>query len=262
MYYYVYDSFLNDPKYNKIINQVEIQLTDLGISGRIGRLSLLNNARELIEDQIKRGVKTIVVVGNDKTVNDTINIIADQNVIVGIIPIGEPGDNKIAASLGINNPTEACEILSKRIIKTIDLGKINNQYFISNVKIKNARISLECDDKYKVQVPKGDSEVNIYNLKTDGNNKFAKKYFNPSDGNLTTVIQPAGTKLQKIKNFIFRIENGISESIFMIKKIAISDDGKEVSIGTDGTDKLYTTPALVEIVPDKLMLIVGKNRAF
>jgi len=89
MYYYIYDSFLSDKKYRKLLAQIETRLTDLGINGKINRLSFLKNIRDLITDEIKNGQNTIVVLGNDSTINKVINIIADLDVFLGIIPIGK-----------------------------------------------------------------------------------------------------------------------------------------------------------------------------
>jgi len=41
----------------------------LGLNGKIIRLGLLENINEAVENEIKRGAKTIVAVGSDKTVH-------------------------------------------------------------------------------------------------------------------------------------------------------------------------------------------------
>ena len=46
MYYYLYDSRLNDKKYNNVIAKIETRLTDLGINGKINRLSFLKNINQ------------------------------------------------------------------------------------------------------------------------------------------------------------------------------------------------------------------------
>ena len=128
MYLYLYDSFLNSSKHTKMLARVEMRLTDLGIGGKIARLSPLKNIRELIKDEVKNGVKTVVAVGNDKTVIQIVNDIAEHAVTLGIIPVGK--NNKIAAALGISGTDEACPILSARKLEKIDLGKANNTYFL------------------------------------------------------------------------------------------------------------------------------------
>ena len=58
MYLYLYDSFLNNPKFGNKLAKIETRLTDLGIGGKISRLSPLKNLEELVSDEIKNGVKS------------------------------------------------------------------------------------------------------------------------------------------------------------------------------------------------------------
>ena len=67
MYYYIYDSYLAEKKYESTIARIENRLTDLGINGKINRLSFLKNIHQIIGEEVKRGVKTVVVVGSDET---------------------------------------------------------------------------------------------------------------------------------------------------------------------------------------------------
>ncbi len=157
MYLYLYDSFLNNKKYSNLLARVETRLTDLGVGGKIYRLSPLRNVQELMADEIRNGTKTVVVVGNDKTLNQVVNIAAQYNIVVGLIPVGP--DNNIARILGIPEGEAACTVLSARIIEKIDLGKINNTYFLSGADIKDSVLmqksnkpaifgtSLKCDSQ-------------------------------------------------------------------------------------------------------------------
>ncbi|KKQ56205.1 MAG: hypothetical protein US74_C0017G0013, partial [Parcubacteria group bacterium GW2011_GWA2_38_13] len=77
MYLYLYDNSLNSNKYHKLLSHIEMRLTDLGIGGKISRLSPLKNLQDLISDEIRFGVKTIVAVGNDETVSMVINNIVN-----------------------------------------------------------------------------------------------------------------------------------------------------------------------------------------
>ena len=123
MYFYIYDQFVQEKKYQSLLAKIENRLTDLEIQGKIGRLTLLNNSEDLIKKAVADGANTIVAVGDDYTVGKIIDVIAYfPNVCLGIIPIGS--HLKIARTLGISNGIEACNILASRIIKKIDLGKI------------------------------------------------------------------------------------------------------------------------------------------
>ncbi len=253
MYLYLYDSFLNDKKYSRLLARIETRLTDLGIGGKIFRLSPLRNTDELLADEIKSGVKTIIVVGNDKTFGQIVNLAAKLEVPLGLIPIGS--ENKIAQMLGIPKEEEACSIIAARIIKKIDLGKANNTYFLSNLLITGQKLTIECESKYKITTEK-ENQINICNLKPLFASNVGSKYFDPQDGFLEILIQPISTGFFQM----FKKPDGFKKSIIPFKKISINSKDS-IPITTD-SKKILKTPVKIEIVPKKLRLIVGKNRIF
>src|SRR3989344_5440347 len=153
MYLYLYDSFLNKKKYAAPLARIETRLTDLGIGGKIFRLSPLRNVEELIADEIRTGTKTIIPVGHDRTLSQIVNVSARFELTIGLIPIGP--DNTIARTLGIPEGEAACNILAARIVKRIDLGRINNVYFISNLQlnVNGQAVTLQCEDQYIITPP-------------------------------------------------------------------------------------------------------------
>lgn len=252
MYLYLYDSFLNNKKYSNLLAKIETRLTDLGIGGKIFRLSPLRNATELLNEEAKNGIKTVVVVGNDKTFGQIINIVAQLNTTLGFIPVGP--ENKIAQILGINSPEEACNIIAARIIQKVDLGKANNTYFLSNITIESGQLTIECEDKFNV-TPQNQDQISICNLRPlFALNQGPTDYFNPQDGFLEILIQPLTRKLFR------RSKQTGNSSIIPFKKIAIRSRDS-LPVVTDG-QKILKTPVKIEIVPKKLKLIVGKNRMF
>ena len=94
MYYYIYDSFLNANKYKKILGRIEVSLSNFGIQGKKQRLNILHHQKEAIEEAIRRGAKTIVLVGNDRGVGQAINTLAKYDIAGGIIPIGDENENR------------------------------------------------------------------------------------------------------------------------------------------------------------------------
>ena len=99
MYVYLYDNFLRERKYNKLVKAMEISLTDFGIAGKILRLHNFVDAKPIIDDEIKRGAKTFVVVGNDRTLGHVLSRAATAGCTFGFIPIGS--FTSIAGVLGI-----------------------------------------------------------------------------------------------------------------------------------------------------------------
>jgi hypothetical protein len=248
MYLYIYDSFLNDKKYADLLIKIEKRITDLGIKGKIARLSILKNMKELIIDGVKEGVETVVAIGNSQTFARVINIVADLDVTLGMIPVDN--NNPIARVLGIPPRTLACEVLASRIIKKIDLGKINNYYFINAAEIENGDVIIEYSD-FKVSPVTTNSRVTLHNF---ASNEQLGGASSPVDGILEAVITP-------IKSTILGKKN-ISGTVLPFTKIKIGSGGDEqISILTD-EQIILKTPAEVTVAPQKLKVIVGSDRSF
>lgn len=259
MYYYLFDSFVNNKKYKKTTNRIEHRLTDLGLHSKIGRLSMLNSLKELVQDQIKRGVKTIVMVGDDNTFMQGVDAVANYNVVLGMIPIGPPEKNHIAKAMGIPLEEKACDVLSARIIETIDLGKINNHYFFSSAEIQSNNAIIRCDGKYNIRPNDSEFIVQIYNFNTEIDKRDKKAYlFDPKDGYLETLVKESDSFLPKISNFFKK--SAIVDSIFSNKKVDIIGP-ESIPVLIDKRE-VINTPATIEVVPKKLKVIVGKERMF
>ncbi len=248
MYLYIYDSFLNDKKYTDLLIKIEKRITDLGIKGKVARLSVLKNMKELIMDGVKEGVQTVVAIGNNQTFAKVINVVADLDVTLGLIPVDN--DNSIAKTLGIPPKVLACDILASRIIKKIDLGKINNYYFINTAEIVNGDVVIEYND-FKVQPITTHNKITLYNFATNENVRVVS---NPVDGILEAVITP-------IKSTLFGKKN-IAGTVLPFTKIKIGSNAEEqISILTD-EQIIMKTPAEISMGPQKLTIIVGSERSF
>ncbi len=268
MHYYLYDSFLNDSKYQKTLHKIENRTVDLGINGKIGRMSMLISPERLVKDEIKKGAKTIIAVGNDKTIDKVISAIAGENVTLGIIPVGK--DNEISKTLGIPEGNLACDILSQRRIKKIDLMKVNNLYCLSNLSMKIKDTEVICEDNYKISLPKKRGEIYVYNLATKDNLRKSLEltidldnYFNPDDGVLDLVVK--STKKSIVSKILKVAGRKCSDkiddvSIIPVKKIKVADKNLTSAICDNST--VIKTPLTLEVVPNALSIIVGKERDF
>src|SRR5690349_13808036 len=128
MYFYVFDSYLQDRKYANEVARVETRLGTLGIQGRQEKITILKNIHEALKEAIKRGATTIVAVGNDKTVTKILPQVVEHGLTLGLIPLGP--EQTIADSLGIPHGVSACDSLSRRVMRRLDVGQANNQYFL------------------------------------------------------------------------------------------------------------------------------------
>ena len=257
MYYYIYDTYLSEAKYEKIIDRVKTRLLDLEIQGRHEKLTLLKSVDELVVDEAKRGTNTIIVVGNDKTFLKIVDAAAKNNITLGYIPIGE--GNSLADCLGLPPEDKAAEVIAARKIVSFDLGRASNQYFFSNLTIsKNLdRLSVE-KDNYKI-VPQSDCvEIGVSNFyfPVEGASFDRKmKKFSAQDQKLELVIKTQSGK----KHWFSRRTNGkrvdsvIQGTEFRIKSF------EYLPITLDGY-KILKTPVAVDVAPVMLKVIVGKSR--
>jgi len=244
MHVYIYDDYLSKGKYHKTINRLEIRLTDLGLNGKIIRLGGIKNIKGAIQNEIKLGAKTIIAVGNNQTVNKIIGAIIDTDLygdfqkktLLGIIPIGD--DNSIATSFGIKNEAEACNILLARRIEKIDLGLVGKYYFLNQASIQSSGTTIVINN-YSIETgEKG--EIKIINLLSDNDTGIKS---NPHDGLLDIYI-----KTRKK-----------DKTCLTAKKLTITSSENRLLI--DGVMEVET-PTDVEIMKDRVNVIVGKNRMF
>jgi hypothetical protein len=61
---YLYDQSLGAKRHQKLLEQLETRLTDLGISGKICRLGPMTRVEETVRQELVKKPKTIVVVGS------------------------------------------------------------------------------------------------------------------------------------------------------------------------------------------------------
>ncbi len=245
MYCYLYDEFLQENKrYERELLQIENRLTDLGIAGKISRLALFRNAEEMIRDEIDRGVKTVVVLGNDDTVRKLLDVISESDITLGIIPIGPK--NELARLLGIPQGIAACDVLSARRVEQIDMGTINGRKFITGVHVPNFKAELMCNDgSYRI-VATSHADLHIDNL---------AEVTNPCDGILEANIR-ASVKTGWGPFARHRETN----SILPFRFLAIRSE-KPIALYADG-EEMQGTRFDIGIEPMTLKVIIGKQRAF
>lgn len=261
MHVYIYDSFLNKRRYDNVLARIETRLTDLGLNGKIARLGLMKNIKSIVENELKRGAKTIVAVGNDQTTSQVINAMAGAEQIkmpknsapLGIIPVGK-NNNYIASSLGIELEELACDILAARRIEKADLCLANNYFFISNATITSQGTILEINKNYSIEIT-GQGEINIINMPIHNKLLPRSAKYSPSDGIFELFIKT------KESGGFFKINAGaVGESIFSLKRLTILND-KNCPAILDGVLEV-PTPVEISILKQKLNVIVGKERSF
>ncbi len=255
MYFYLYDAYLNHQKYEGTLAKIENRLIDLGINGKVERLSLLKSVVELVTEGIKTGALTVVAVGNDDTFKKVLNVLAKYHIAMGFIPIGTT--SHMARVLGIPPEEKACDVLSARLTEKIDLGKVNNHYFFSAVEIPAKQmVSIEFDGKFHVTPLHFRDTITVSNMgpilgRSEASSQNVR---NPKDGLLEVTFQP-------LKGGVFTQKKMLKPSVFLGKKLNVTGGEQKITMVADGKTVLQG-PATIEILPKRLKLIVGKNRLF
>lgn len=253
MYVYIYDNFLRQRKYESEIKKIETRLTDYGIAGKIIRLQNYSDARPLIEEEIKKGTTTIVIVGNDGTFGQVLSRSAVCPVLFGFLPLGQ--ENSIAEVLGIPVGEESCEVLSKRRKLKLDVGWFNNRYFVSHLHIPPSEIEIEYDEKFLVSFRDRKAELVVCNLQPFvwEKSKKEKIIVHPQDGKLEAFVRPSTGK----GIFFEKFED---PSIFPFEEMIVSGR-KPFLVEADGkTSK--ETEIKIRLSKKRLEMIVGKDRKF
>ncbi|MGI6347628.1 MAG: diacylglycerol kinase family protein [Patescibacteria group bacterium] len=235
---FLYDEITD--KYKKKIKRVEEELNRLSLQGKIIYLKNVKNLKESLLEEINNGAKTIISVGNNKTVNNIVNILANisDNIPISLIPIGP--NNSIAESLGIKNEKNACFILSSRRIENLNVCQANESFFIEQATIKAQGSRIYIDNNFKISSDRK-GEIFIYNIAP--NNYPKKDLVNPKNKTLHIYIKTG------LKN-----ETHISG-----KTIEVKNETEELIL--DGAINI-SSPIKINVTKKSIPFIVGKLRSF
>ena len=253
MYVYIYDNFLRQKKFDDVVKAMETRLTDYGIAGKIIRLQHFTNAEAIIEEEVKRGATTVVIVGNDDTFGHVLSRAATCDVLYGFLPVGSP--NTIAQVLGIPVGVEAADVLSRRRRLKLDVGWFNNRYFISQLHVPPSAITVTYDERFQVSARTGKMELVVCNLQPFVWQERGKEPYvvHPQDGKLEAFLRPMMRKgLWKDiyeEPSIFPFEEMIVKSKTPFPVYADGKESKETKI-------------VIRLAKKKIDMIVGKERRF
>lgn len=262
MYLYIYDTFLNNnPRYAVVLEKIQQRLLDLGINGRVEKLSVLKSLQELVKGGKRAGAKTIVAIGGDKLLTQLLHITPNfPDITVGYIPIEEK--SILAQIFGIPQAEKACDILSSRIIKIIDAAKVNGKYFFASLESPEHAFSISCDDQFRLSFQPDTKKVVIANLGSilTGTANPSQSLRDPHDGFLEILTE--SSKNQGLGNWFRRSgKSSSSESVIHGKKLKVESGSSPIAWLADGQE-VIKTPFQVEIMPQQLKIIVGKERMF
>lgn len=259
MHIYLYDYFLGAKRYDQILARIETRITDLGLNGKIIRLGVANSVFDAIENEIKKGAKTITAVGNDSLFNRVIDAMAklaissqlNKDVPIGFIPVGKK-NNEIAKFIGLPPEEEACDILSARRIQRIDLGLANNNYFLSRAAITTKGTTVEIDKDYSIEIMEP-GEICVVNLPIDIDLPETIKP-KVDDGVMELLIRTGGRGFVPVRK-----NKNAGPSVFSFNSLKILNKSHPVIL--DNSTKV-NAPVRINVALEKINLIVGRDRMF
>jgi len=296
MYYYIVDK----PKYksryfDRLIRRISGRLMNLNIDGEFAQSSPIRTVKRLAQLGLEKKYQTIIVIGQDESFNQALQVIAGSETALGFIPLTR--SSYIAQILGTSNILEACRVAASRKMETVDLARVSGKYFFSflnlgfgikiaryvkstginnlkkriNIffdllKYKAPQVEFECDGNFRIRCKLFMVQiVNSINTKEFQDAPFmASQIFSPQDGFLNLIIVPKLSSFGRLKNaksiFSGSFKSLSEISLFKAKKITVTAPKTEFAFA-DGV-KIGKTPLQIDVAPKKLRVITGKERTF
>lgn len=280
MYYYIFDQgALGVEKFEQLQTESTGLMAEFKISGESARVTPLRSISDLVDTASQRGAKTLVACGSDDTFNLMLAALKGRDFVLGFIPFDE--NSYLAKILGLDSVFTGVKTIAARRLEKIDLAKIAGNYFISflefgvmshhlktaglfaNLKmlsVEPRKLQISIDDAYNLNLEALGGLV----INTRSASCHSKTIANPTDSNLDLLILE---KLSKTK--IFRYRKIIAEGCLeRVPKTTVVKCKKIEFLEPRGTPLtmlgriVAKFPATVEIIPERLRLIVGKNRTF
>lgn len=107
----------------------ECKRHDIDLS-KINILKKDTNLKQVITNIKKRQPELVLVGGGDGTISDAVDFFAGSTIQVGVLPLGTT--NNFARSLGLPLEIDAAiAAIKKGSVSAVDLGKINEEYFVN-----------------------------------------------------------------------------------------------------------------------------------
>lgn len=235
MFFYLYDAIVLDKKFAGLLERVESRIIELGINGRIERLTPLRNIKELIANGVRNGAHTVVVLGTDNTFLHAMQVVAREDVTLGFLPFGE---STLGALFGITDPLEGCNSLSRRITKQLALGKANQTFFLNTITATvPSGTQLKCNNQWSLITRVDHSELTVANT-----------------GALQITVQPQTSA----KGFLHKAKP-FQATRLVVKELKLEHPDTALPLLLDGETTLKT-PVTITIKPKAIKVIVGKHR--
>lgn len=270
--------------------QLKEQLKAVASEFVIKKTKKSGDAKEFAEEAALNDYEAVFVLGGDGTVSEAVNglMLHESKLPLGIIPLGTV--NNVARAVGIPmNPEKAIDSLEQLTVQQIDVGKLNDRFFISSTSvgpIPESVQEVDVDMKTKfgvfayliegIKALKND-ETYTFELDIDGE-KWTAEYsllliaMSNFVGGVGTIIPEAAIDdglihLVTLKETTAKEKLSLVPELFQNKEYTkdqlehrsfnkarirlVEDIDKEINCTVDG-DKGQTFPLEIEVLPQAL----------
>lgn len=270
--------------------QLKEQLKAVASEFVIKKTKKSGDAKEFSEEAALNDYEAVFVLGGDGTVSEAVNglMLHESKLPLGIIPLGTV--NNVARAVGIPmNPEKAIDSLEQLTVQKIDVGKLNDRFFISSTSvgpIPESVQEVDVDMKTKfgvfayliegIKALKND-ETYTFELDIDGE-KWTAEYsllliaMSNFVGGVGTIIPEAAIDdglihLVTLKETTAKEKLSLVPELFQNKEYTkdqlehrsfkkarirlVEDIDKEINCTVDG-DKGQTFPLEIEVLPQAL----------
>jgi diacylglycerol kinase (ATP) len=250
------------------------------------------HARRLVEGALDSGMDALVVVGGDGIVSLALQVLAQTDIPLGIIPAGTGNDHAREFALPADDPAAAADVVVDGRVETVDLGRIRgadgtDRWF--GTVMAAGFDSLVTDRTNRMRWPHGRMRYNVamvaelsrlrllpFRLTFDGGDELVteltlaafgntKSYgggmlicpaADPSDGKLdVTMVQSASrTKLIRLFPTVFKGTHVGLEEVRTARATVITVDCPGINAYADG-EFVCPLPVAVSAVPGALNVL-------
>jgi diacylglycerol kinase family enzyme len=183
-----------------------------------------------------------VVVGNDHTFLNALQVVAQHNCALGFLPVGE---NTLGALFGITDPLDGCNTLSRRITKQLPLGKANQTYFLNEATgVLPRTTQLRCNEQWNLITQTEQTNCTISNLSHAGGDHTQ----------LQLLLEP-----QRATTSWLRKAKPLHPTTVVLTKVTIDHPETPVGMLLDGTT-MIKSPITFTLKSKAIKVIVGKQR--
>lgn len=251
-YHYFIDSAINHHRFARELARIETRLTDLGIKGRMARLTPIHDLSFCIKEALGEGAHTLITIGNDHALSRLVSFLyLHPHLTIGMVPVGA-GPFRFARSLGIPEGLPACDTLAARRTEALDMGGINaTELFLSAAEVEHLPCILECDHRFQIRESPS-LHATIQNLISF---RYHFSDDSPTDGRFTVRLGVSSAHQRFFKK-------GTSPHTSLpARAVKILPLNSDVTVTIDGF-RLVHAPLTLDLLPRHLFFIVGKERKF